>query len=425
MDWADTLTDAGLDGLGASELMAAVMSTRDGAADPYRFLDRLHAHGEAARTDDYAIAFSHAACTSVFKSRAFGRQSPDPSVSRTVFNRQLTADQERQLRDEGSKMPVQLPFIDGPDHSRQRNLVSRAFTPNTLARLRSLLADYLDREVIPAIKPGEPFDFVRHIAIPFPTFVIGALVGLPVEDREHVRDLVAAWVREREPTADFDMLLASAHAIRELETYMRDLIEERRRHPSDDLASALIQAEEAGDRLSTGELIAMITLLFVGGYETTTNMLSNLMRDLIDHPDQLRLLQQDPPLLSGAVNESLRLNTVVIVTPYFAKVDTSVAGIEVPAGTGVLQVLGAANRDPRVFSQPATFDIHRNQAPPLLSFGNGPHYCLGASLARLEADTAFDALLRRFTRFELAEPAPERLESFTFRGYSVLSVVAS
>jgi cytochrome P450 len=405
----------------ARRLLDDAMLTEAGQLDPYPFLGRLHEFGEFALMEKFDVAFSYALCAEIMRSPKFGRKASDPSVGRTVFDRGLTSEQEEQLRVEGIQTPPQMPFVDGHPHARQRDVVSRAFTPRTVVAFRPVLEAYIEN-LVSGIEPGV-IEFVGTVATPFPEYMISQLVGLPIADRVYIRELSEDWVQERQPGASFDVLLKSARAGRAMDEYMFGLIAERRGNPQPDLASALIEAAEVGS-LSEPELVALMSLLYVSGYATTKKMLSNGLVALLENPEQMALLRENRDLLPLALNETLRVDPPVIVTPYFAKEDITVRGLEVAKGRGVLIMIGAANRDPKVYTSAEKFDVTREQSMPLMSFGVGPHHCLGASLARMEGEIVFNALLDRFSSIELAG-SPERVKGFTFRGYRTLPVRVS
>ena len=309
---------------------------------------------------------------------------------------------------------------DPPDHTRIRRLVSKAFTPRAVVGLQPaierILAERLDE-----IDARGDIDLMSDLAFPFPVAVIGHLIGVPEADQppfqKLVRDLTDALDLA---VSDSDLSHADA-AADTIAEYFTGLVAERRRRPADDLVSALIAVRDGSDRLTETELLATLVLLFLAGFETTTNLIGNGMYALLSHPDEIEALRRDPALLPGAVEELLRLDTPVQVIPRLTADDVTLPdGTVVPGDRHLLVLLGAANHDPRVFTDPGTLKLSRKEAPTL-SFGSGIHYCLGAGLARLEARLVFGALLQRFPRIELVE-TPQWRDGLTVRGLNRLDL---
>jgi cytochrome P450 PksS len=290
--------------------------------------------------------------------------------------------------------------LDPPDHTRLRALVQKAFTPRLVEHLRprvQALADgLLDR------LPGRPqFDLIRDYALPIPTTVIAEMLGVPAGDRHRFhrwsRAIVAA-----DPSGP-RMLLVVPHVWAFLR-YIRRLVRAKRAAPADDLLTALMRAEEAGDRLSEDELVAMTFLLLVAGHETTVNLIGNGVLALLQHPEQLERLRGNPGLIRPAVEELLRYaGPLETATERFAREDVTVAGVAIPRGSLVYAALASANRDERQFPDPDRLDLGR-EPNRHLSFGLGPHFCPGAPLARLEGQVAITTLLRRAVDFRVAVP---------------------
>jgi cytochrome P450 PksS len=291
--------------------------------------------------------------------------------------------------------------LDPPDHTRLRALVHKAFTPRLVeqlsARIQSLADQLLDR----AADRGE-LEMVAGYALPIPATVIADLSGVPAADRDRFH----RWTSQIVSVSSGGDLLKAVPSLLLFMRYLKKLIQLRRLEPRDDLISALVQAEEAGDRLSADELISMILLLLVAGHETTVNLIANGMLALLEHPDQLQRLRAEPELLAqgDAVEELLRYTSPVqIATERYAVEGVQLSGRVIPAGALVLCAIGSANHDERQFVQPEQLDLARTPNPHL-AFGQGIHYCLGAPLARLEARIAFETFLRRFASIELAIP---------------------
>lgn len=251
--------------------------------------------------------------------------------------------------------------------------------------------------------------------------MIGDLVGVPLAEREWFAARAATQRFERDPASTFEQLLSAVRARRELSAYISTLIEERRRNPAHDLLTDLIGAMELGE-ITMPELLALVLMMYLAGHSTTAHMLGNGLHALINHPDQLERLRADRTLLHRAAEEILRYDTMVISVDYRSQAGTVIGGVDVPAGAPAHVFLGAANRDPDVFTEPDRFDITRNEGPHI-SFGGGPHFCLGAALARLESEVALGVLLDRFRSMELVSDIPPRQDSFNYRSFQHLSVV--
>lgn len=291
----------------------------------------------------------------------------------------------------GEALSNVLLFMDGPDHTRVRRLVSGAFTPRSVALLGPRIAE-LTEEVLAPLRPAGRFDVIADFAFPLPVTVICELLGVPPSDRELFRSLTRDMAAVIDLDASPEEFGRAAGAALTFTAYLAPLLEQRRRAPEADLISALVAAEAAGDRLDAAELATTVILLLVAGHETTTNLIGNGLLALLRHPDQLRRLRACPDLLASAVEELLRYDPPVRRILRVAMQDTVLDGHPVRAGEQVIATLHAANRDETVFAAPDTLDITRD-ASGHLAFASGPHYCLGAALARAEARIALAALI--------------------------------
>jgi cytochrome P450 len=291
----------------------------------------------------------------------------------------------------GEALSRVLLFMDAPDHARLRGLISKAFTPRSVERLRPRIAELTAQLLAPLRQAGQ-FDVIRDFAFPLPVTVICELLGVPAEDRELFRTLTRemAAVLDLDPTPE--QLGHAAGAALTFTAYLVPLFEQRRRAPRSDLISALVATEENGDTLAADELLTTVMLLLVAGHETTMNLIGNGLLALLRHPDQLALLRQRPHLVASAVEELLRYDSPVRRVARIALHDEIVDGRDVHAGERVIAMLDAANHDPSVFPAPATLDITRDPRGHV-AFGGGAHYCLGAALARAEAQIALAALV--------------------------------
>ena len=311
---------------------------------------------------------------------------------------------------------------DPPDHTRLRALVQKAFTPSIIEGLRTRIEE-LTNELMDRALRKEEFDLVSEYALPLPTTIIAELVGVPVEDR-HRFHRWSAKVVALSPTAGPEMLLSIPAAVAFLK-YIRQQIRIRRIAPGPDLLSALIAAEETGDKLSEDELVAMIFLLLIAGHETTVNLIGNGTLALLENPLQLSKLLSNPDLIKSAIEEMLRYySPVELGTERWAREDLLFAGTLISKGELIFLGLGSANRDATQFPEPHLFDVERSPNRHL-AFGHGAHYCLGAPLARLEAQIAFTTLLTRLPRLVMAIPRASLKwrKGFLLRGLERLPLV--
>ncbi len=399
---------ASVDTIQADALLAELVATPEGRADPYTRYATLREIAPVHRSAfGFCVLTRYDDCTQLLRASGVGKD-----FSRAASALGLTEEQQAQqaaFRNDRSNML----FADPPDHTRLRRLASRAFTPRSVEALRpsvvALVDDLLDGT------GGEEVDVMSVLAFPLPVTVIGEMLGVPAEDRPRFRPLVRAVTAVLELAISPEALNAATEASEELEEYFAGLVAERRAHPRDDLLSRLILAEDEGERLSEYELISTAILLFAAGFETTTHLIGNGLLALVQHPDQLARLRADRTLLRPAVEELLRYDSPVQITARTTYEDVRVGDEVIEADSTVLALIGAANRDPARFSEPDRLDVGRAEAPPL-SFGSGIHHCLGAALARLEAQVVLDRLLDRFGTMELVGGQPEHRDSLTLRG---------
>jgi cytochrome P450 len=308
---------------------------------------------------------------------------------------------------------------DPPDHTRLRTLVHKAFTPRLIERLRERIQS-VSEDLLNAATPNTRMELVREFALPLPLTIIADLLGIPAEDRLRFH----AWSRALvSPSSRIDFVRALPNLWMILR-YFRKLFAQRRAQPQDDLVTALVQAEEAGDKLNEDELAAMVFLLLLAGYETTVNLIASGTLALIQHPEQLDRLQQNPALAESAVEELLRYTSPAeMASARLAREDVTISGVTIVRGDLVVAVLGSANRDASQFPDPDTLDITR-EPNKHLALGFGAHFCLGAPLARLEGRIALTTLFRRFPHLRLGVPAESVRwrKGFIFRGPEQLPV---
>ncbi|SOE09348.1 Cytochrome P450 [Streptomyces sp. 2323.1] len=384
-------------------------------ADPYPLYSRWRAQSPLAGLDDRLMVLTrYEDCAAVLRDGRFGHpEADDPRFAGRRPSLEVLVD------DDGRPVRGFL-GLNPPDHTRMRALVSQAFTRRRVERLAPRIEE-LTEELFTAMErtPG-PVDLIEGLATPLPVAVISELLGVPTADRHRMLTWSHAVARALVP----DFLLPpgaaeqEAQARREFTDYLRELVVERRRAPGDDLLSALVTVHDDGDVLTENELLATCTLLLIAGHETTVNLIGNGTLALLRHPDQLARLRSDPALTDNAVEELLRYDSPVQLTVRFALQDAEVAGVPVPAGSTLLLLIGAANRDPAAYEHPERLDIGRT---PLrhLAFGQGIHFCLGAPLARLETQIALRILLARAPQLRLAGE-PEWKDHITLRGLSRL-----
>ncbi|MEV4145425.1 cytochrome P450 [Amycolatopsis sp. NPDC049691] len=291
---------------------------------------------------------------------------------------------------------------DPPDHTRLRSLVTKVFTRRAIAALEPKIAGLVDTALDRMADKGT-CDLVEELAFPLPFAVISEMLGMPPTDHSRIRELSGTLVRSLEIVADEETARAIAAADAELTAITREVIAWKRANPADDLLTALIAAEHDGQVLDGDELVAQVVLLYVAGHETTVNLIANGVNALLRNPAQLALLAAQPELAANAVEEFLRYDSPVQQTRRITTSPHTVAGREIPAGTFVLACLGSANRDERFFGPDAAeLRLDRPEARHQVSFGAGPHHCLGAALARLEGQVAVSRLVRRFPKLDFA-----------------------
>jgi cytochrome P450 len=292
--------------------------------------------------------------------------------------------------------------LDPPDHTRLRKLVTKAFTPRVVENLRPRAQVLVDEMLAKAEAAGE-MDLIRDFAFPLPFAVISEMLGVPAVDGDKLRAWSGMIVRSLEPIIDTDLAIKIADASDHMFDYVGDMIEKKRKEPADDLLSALIAAEEQGDVLSDSELQEQVLLLYVAGHETTVNLIGNGVLALLNHRDQLEQLRADASLMPNAVEELLRYDSPVQMSRRITLKDVEVRGKKIEKGSFCGVVLASANRDRAHWGEDAdTLDVTRADASHHLSFGGGAHYCLGASLARVEGQVAIGSLIERFPKIEQA-----------------------
>jgi cytochrome P450 len=308
----------------------------------------------------------------------------------------LVADQIAEFNEVGNALSLSMLDRDPPDHTRLRNLVVKVFTPKSIAALEPKITALVD-ESLDRIAEQQTVDLIEALAFPLPFTVISELLGTPPTDHVRLRDLTGTLVRSLEVVTDAEVLRAIVAAEVELTEMMREIIAWKRNNPADDLLTALIAANHEGDQLTDDELVAQVLLLYVAGHETTVNLIGNGVLALLRNPDQLALLRTQPELAPNAIEEFLRYDSPVQQSRRITLAPHTIAGREIPAGKFVIAGLASANHDERHFGPDANkLRIDRENARTQVSFGAGPHHCLGAALARLEGRVAISRLVTRF-----------------------------
>lgn len=315
-----------------------------------------------------------------------------------TFNRMF---RDRFSEEDRGRAPSML-FLDPPDHTRLRGLVSKAFTPRAIDKMRERIEE-IANELLDRVEGERSFDLMKAFCQPYPTIVIAEMLGVDPRDQADFKrwtdDGVAAGF---DPFASEETKQRAMIAREQLEAYLRKAIAERRAEPKDDLITALLQAEENGDFFNDEEVVSMIALLLGAGNVTTTDLLGNGMKNLLQHPDQVKMLIDDPSLVVNAVEEMLRYEGPVTFSGRITVDEREIAGCPMHKGQSITVALGAANYDPRLHKDPHKFDITREDIDHV-AFGGGRRYCLGAPLARLEAQIGVATLLKRFPKMRMPD----------------------
>ena len=399
----------------SDELLLRIITDPDVIADPYPLLRELRETSPVHRTgfSDFWILTRFEDCRAALRDQRLGSPEPgEEAPSLLSPSRQRRAD-----------VPRSLLFLNPPDHTRIRSLVSRAFTPRRVERLRPIVKA-MTEELLEPMAEAQECDLIDALAFPLPANVISELVGVPVSDRDWLRPLVSDLAATLEPTRQPGEAERAEEASATVNGYLHDLIDRRRAEPADDLLSGLIAASDGEDRLTQPEVAVTVSLIYAAGFETTMNLIGNMVHTLMRHPDQLVRLRADRSLVPSAVDEVLRFEPPVQIDGRYVRADTEIGGHAIPQGHGVLTLLGAANRDPDAVDDPDRFDVGRSEVP-MLSFGSGIHYCLGAALARLEGQVVLQALLDRFGTWTPLDDNPPWKRRLTLRGLASLPVAFS
>ena len=377
-------------------------------ANPYPFYDMLRAFAPIFYWQPWGMWFltTHEDCHALLRDDRFGHLplsvAAAPPSQRALWQMQTNW----------------LLTMNPPDHTRLRGLVQKAFTPRAVAQLRATIQRLTDA-LIDRMAEKEQVDVIADLAYPLPVAVICEMLGVPLADQGRFHAWSAALVHSLDLTDEPAVYNRASVAAAEMTAYFDALLAERRAQPQTDILSALVAAEEAGDRLTTEELFGTCALLLVAGHETTVNLIGNGTLALLRHPDQWQRLRDEPGLIASAVEELLRYDSPVQLTSRAALIDVTYKGQRFPRGTFVTFLLGAANHDPAVFADPTRLDVGRANNRHL-AFGGGIHYCLGAPLARLEGEIALGTLARRLPTLALAGGPPVYRDNVALRGLEAL-----
>lgn len=411
-DVTDSSFGGTLDEMGPEELLfhaALTPQGRDSVLEIYRLMREKFPRFKTSL--GLWVLTSYQDCFELLRNPNFGRFPSDIEPPAGLARR----------RREGETVLTML-MANPPVHTRLRSLVAREFTPKRVEAMRSGVRE-LAREFLARF--GNGGDLMELVAVDLPVTVISELLGVPRQKNEDLKHLVRAAANTIDIAADEQALEEGERAAETLGEYFLELATHKRVHPDDGLFSALIQVEEQGDKLSEAELIANTLLLYAAGFETTSNLIGNGTRALLQFPEQMARLRSDPSLISSAVWEMLRYDSPVQMNARSC-LDEGVVALEHSweRGESALVLQGAANHDDSVYRNPEVFDVGRfvdlRKTPPPLSFGWGPHHCLGAHLARLEGEEFFSELLGRTESIELLDPSPRRRASFTLWGFESL-----
>ncbi len=388
--------------------------------DPYPAYARLHEEGPLHYLDvdgKWALwsIVSHAECSSIAKDpRLSAKRSQQMILSLPIAS-------QSEFKELARMLGLWLIFMDAPEHTRLRKLLNKGFTAAAIEGLRPQVEAIVDRMLKP-LQPGSEVELMREFANPMPVRIISEMLGVPQERHD---DFVA-WSRaiavfRGSPDRTVEQARAAQDALLALTDFFRKTVAERRRNKGNDLISLLIDIEEEGEVMTEEELYAQCIALLFAGHETTRNLIGNGMYTLLKNPEETAELREKPEIIRTAVEEILRFESPVQFTARVLKEEIEVCGQRIPPKWSVLCMLGAANRDPKKFKEPNQLNLKRLNNEHL-AFSAGPHFCIGAQLARLEGQVALLNLVQRFPQMKLTGPRPEWAPTFGFRGLKSLQV---
>lgn len=390
------------------EVFIQLTQTTEGRGNPYPLYRQLHEHAptifQIAGTKYYGVR-GYAECSEVLRDGRLG-----------VGERAVGQDADGGGDKYGTFItdPAALINLDPPLHTRLRRLVTKAFTKRQVDRMLPNTTSIADG-LLDKFESGDVIDVIADLSTPLPVAVVGRMLNVPESDWMLFAPLMVDAVAGASPWATIDQLKAAYAASEQMKAYFIEFVADRKAHPiEDDLLTAILRAEENGERLAEDEVNLLVLTLFVAAFSTTAHLIGNGLYALLSNPGQLRILLDDRSVIPSAVEEFLRYDPPVQVAARSAHEDLEIAGTELPAGAQLTVLLAAGNRDPERFTDPDRLDVRRSQGPPL-SFGGGIHHCLGASLARQEGQVFFDRLLSRFPNLSLEAAPARRDEIFAFR----------
>ena len=386
--------------------------------DPYPVFDALRSAGPSLITaSGLRVVTGYAAADTVLRDKRF-RTGPIAQRFRQTLPPGAAQDE----------LAHRINFLDAPDHSRVRSLIQRAFTPARVLAMRPWVeqkaAELLDAIESRARETGEKsFDIRADLAHSLPSLVISEMLGVPLADRDQLTEWTEAVTPLLSVHVPTDQLAPALEAFEHFAAYAAALIAKRRAALGDDLLTAMLQVKDGNERLSREELLSLVVTLYSAGHRTTRDLFANGLHTLLQDPEMYKAIVNDESRASGAIDEFLRFETPTLYVGRVPTAAAEIAGVPVPAYSLVIILLAAANRDPQHFKDPNTFDIARDQGPPL-SFAAGPHHCLGAALAWMEAEVMLIAVTRRWPNLRLSGPRPKWWSSGPFRGLTHLNVTA-
>lgn len=388
-----------------------LLSSPEFLKNPYPFYEEMRSANPILKmsaykyTGWYVTGYDEA--VAILKNNKFQNRTPLPQSTRKY----------EYLKTIQDNMVV---FKNQQNHKRLRMLMSKGFTPNVINGLRPYM-EKVALELLSQEPVAKQMDVVSDFAFPLASLVIAKLLGVPKEDRNLFREWTIALIPSIDFTRSRMVLTNGNEVIKDFMMYFKGLINHRRKQPQQDFISQLMKAEQEGDKLSEDELLAACILLVIAGHETTVNLISNTILILIHNPEQLVRLRENPELIETTIEEVLRYESPTQLTARVASERVEVAGVTIEQGEQVYIMLGAANRDPKQYKNPTTFDITRSPNPHL-AFGSGSHFCLGAGLARLEAQVALQILLETVECFELASEGVQWRKLVGFRALQKLPI---
>ncbi len=399
------------------EVQALFAGRADLVADPYPLYHRLRAASPVYPVGPQYMLTRYADIAAILRDPRFSSDGNKGSRRRAALAA-LTEPAATQMREIFELIGLWMLFSDAPDHTRRRALANRAFTARRVEEMRSRIQMLVDG-LLDSVAGAGKMDAIADLAYPLPVIVIAELLGVPVEDR----DLIRGWSNEMALFfgANFRNVAEMHRSLCDFRFYLRDIIARRRATPGDDLLTALLQVTDEGAHLNEEELLGLCLLLLFAGHETTTNLIGNGLLALLRHPDQLARLRHDPTLIGPAVEELLRYDSPVQGTPRIATEEIALGETVIQPGQTLLLLYGAANHDPERFPEPGRLDLTRADNKHL-AFAHGPHFCLGAALARMEGQIALGSLLRRAPDLGMATETVEWRPNFLMRGLKALPV---